>query len=146
MSEREASASDMELLASRICYEWHQGERCREADGEATTLTRATRAEVSTAVPVATLLDCGRLMDPGNYRSVEGIAGQPFMNAVIALKSMDEGEPRLAMGYALDAGVWRPHGWLVDEDGIYDPTGHRDGYWGFVLPEDATQQLIDRTF
>lgn len=149
MSAPHASAADLELLASRICFDWHavENERRRDAWGERATMTAPTRAEVSPAVPVQPLLQHGAVMDKGRYRAADDSpTSQPFVNAVLALKASRWGERRLAMGYALSGGVWRPHAWLQLERGIYDPTGHHEGYWGFILPQDQTQQLAEHTF
>lgn len=50
---------------------------------------------------------------------------------------------RLAVGYALTEGVWRPHCWLIRDDGtLLEPTEPRELYYGVLLNKKAGARFV----
>jgi hypothetical protein len=92
----------------------------------------------------------GKLLDRGRYFSragalmMRGLPSQCHANALTMFVET-RGDIRICTGYALsDDGLWRQHSWgVTSEDGrIVETTAHRVRYFGFLLDDAETAQLL----
>lgn len=87
---------------------------------------------------IALITRFGELMDARRSRKVRGVPRNCEFNSVMYYL---EGRVKLrfsykvASGYALNHGCWRPHYWVVDRGRILETTCEREAYFGVILDE-----------